>query len=112
MSFYSNFVKLCNETGKKPSAVAVELGLSKSLVTRWKHGGGVSDSTAHLIANYFGCTIEELQGEKKEKLIGVADELDPVTQELFDLVDGMSSEDLLMVIDMIKAIKKRRGDGE
>lgn len=47
-----------------------------------------------------------------EDTASITDELDPVTQELFDLVDGMSSEDLLMVIDMIKAIKKRRGDGE
>lgn len=66
--FYDNYLRLCNTIKKKPSTVAVELGLSKSLVSRWKRGGGISDATAQKVADYFGVTVEELTGEdQKEK---------------------------------------------
>lgn len=68
--FYDNYLRLCNSIGKTPSAVALELGLSKSLVTRWKAGGGLTDSTALKIANYFGITVDQLRsGEKNERSI-------------------------------------------
>ena len=60
MYFYSNFVHLCNQIGKTPSRVAEELGISKSAVSRWKSGGGVTDSLALKLADYFGVTIEQL----------------------------------------------------
>lgn len=64
MSFfmiYDNFLKLCNDISKTPSAAALDMGLSKTTVTRWKNGGGVTDATALKIANYFGITVEELK---------------------------------------------------
>lgn len=39
MSFYSNFLTMCNNIGKTPSKVVTEVGLKKSAVTRWKAGG-------------------------------------------------------------------------
>ena len=54
VNFYQKFVNACNEIGKKPSAVAEEIGLSKSLVSRWKRGGGVTDATLMKVAAYFG----------------------------------------------------------
>lgn len=56
--FYDNFVRLCNSVGKKPSAVAIEIGISKSLVSRWKSGGGVTDANLQKIADYFGVTVD------------------------------------------------------
>ena len=71
MSFfmiYDNFLKLCNSVGKSPSAVALELGISKSTVSHWKHQRNeMTAATAFKIANYFGITIEELKtGTKNE----------------------------------------------
>lgn len=60
MSFYENFVRLCNKADKTPSKVALEIGISKSIVSRWKNGGGVTDSTAIKIANYFDVPVSAL----------------------------------------------------
>ena len=63
MSFYENFVKQCNKVGKTPSKVAQEANISKSIVSRWKNGGGVTDATAMKIAEYFGVPVQELTGD-------------------------------------------------
>ena len=54
---------MCNSANKTPSAVALESGLSKTSVTRWKKGGGISDVTMCRIADYFGISVECLLGE-------------------------------------------------
>ena len=64
MNFYSNFVRLCNSVNKSPTAVLLEIGLAKSLLTRWKKGKGFTDASAIKIADYFGITVEELIKEK------------------------------------------------
>ena len=53
-SFYKDFVRQCNRIAKTPCRVAQEIGFSKSIISRWKHGGGVTDATAMKIAEYFG----------------------------------------------------------
>lgn len=65
MNFYNNFVKLCNSIGKSPSRVVLEIGGTKSAITRWKNGSLPTDATAMKIAEYFGVSIEELTGETK-----------------------------------------------
>lgn len=62
--FYDNYIRLCNSVNKTPSAVAVEMGISKTSVNRWKNGSFPTDATMSRIANYFGVTIEELSKGK------------------------------------------------
>jgi len=62
-----------------------EIGLSKSLVTRWKSGKGVTDSTAQQIAEYFGVTLDELLGN--EEASSMDDELAEELQMLRDRED-------------------------
>lgn len=65
--FYDNYIRLCNSVNKTPSAVAVEIGISKPSVNRWKNGSYPTDATMQRIANYFNVTVEELsRGELKE----------------------------------------------
>ena len=66
MSFYSNFLSMCNSIGKTPSKVVMEVGLKKSAVTRWKAGGNPTDATAQKIADYFGVPVSELTEEKEK----------------------------------------------
>ena len=75
---YDNFSNLCNSIGKSPSAVALELGISKSTVSHWKHQRNkMTAATALKIANYFGITVEELKtGIKKEPSVPKDEELD------------------------------------
>ena len=65
MSFYSNFLSMCNSIEKTPSKVVTEVGLKKSAVTRWKAGGNPTDATAKKIADYFGVPVEGVAGEKE-----------------------------------------------
>lgn len=65
MTFYENYVQLCNQINKSPSAVAIELKIGKPSVTRWKSGVKPRYATAMKVANYFGVTVEDLMGESK-----------------------------------------------
>ena len=64
MSFYENFVALCNSIHKSPTATIVAIGLERSSVTRWKNGGSPSDATVRRIADYFGVSVAELLADK------------------------------------------------
>lgn len=63
MNFYDNFLRLCNKVGKSPSKVLLEMGGTKSAVTRWKNGGMPTDATIQKIADYFGVQVSDLMGD-------------------------------------------------
>lgn len=66
--FYDNYIRLCNEIKKSPSAVAVEIGITKPAVNRWKKGGCPTDATLRRIADYFGVTTDDLIDEEQKKM--------------------------------------------
>lgn len=76
MNFYHNFLRLCNEVGKSPSKVILEVGGTKSAITRWKNGSNPTDATAQKIANYFGVPIDVLKYGLSEQEIAVIDALE------------------------------------
>lgn len=61
MGFYDNYVALCNRAGKSPSAVALEMGLTKPTVNRWKNGSQPTDATIRRVADFFGVSVAELK---------------------------------------------------
>lgn len=65
--FYLNFVRLCNSIGKSPSAVAEDMGLQRSSVTRWANGSAPRKATVEKIATYFGVDSKELTGEEQKE---------------------------------------------
>lgn len=67
-AFYTNFVSFCGKIKKSPSAVAEEIGLSRTSPNGWKKGKQPSDVTLAKLSDYFGVPISELTGEQKEKL--------------------------------------------
>ena len=67
MEFYTIYVRLCNSIGKSPSAVAREIGIEKSTVSRWAKGGNPNKSTCVLIADYFHISYEDLMNGNIEK---------------------------------------------
>ena len=97
MTFYENYVQLCNQINKSPSAVAIELKIGKPSVTRWKSGVKPRYATAMKVANYFGVTVEELMsdtpsaGIKKDPIPKDGAASEP-KQKLRDLIDGLSDE--------------------
>ena len=63
--FWENFLALCCQFNKTPTAVTRELGISKSLITHWKKGGIPHQITAKKIADYFGVTVEYFSNPQK-----------------------------------------------
>lgn len=111
MAFYENYLKLCEKAGKTPSAAALEMGLSKPTVNRWKKGGGATDATALKVASYFGVTVEELTGEEqKEKpntLDGIElEKLSPARRALLEALEGMDDENIMKIVRIAQAVKK------
>lgn len=103
--FYANYVKLCNSIGKTPSAVAIEIGISKSIVSRWKNGGGVTDANIQKVADYFKIPTEELTREIK-KDPSTKGEVSPAKRKLFDMIDNMSDDECQWLFELIAAAKK------
>lgn len=116
MSFYSNFLTMCNNIGKTPSKVVTEVGLKKSAVTRWKAGGNPTDATAQKIADYFGVPVSELTEETKkaptpegEREIGFDDFTYAFYEESKDLPDEKKKMLLEMARFMKADIEKEKG---
>lgn len=63
--FYDKFAALCKEKGVSVSRGALEAGISKSLVTKWKsHRTEIpSSDVLTKISRYFGIPVSELLGE-------------------------------------------------
>lgn len=113
MAFYENYLKLCEKAGKTPSAAALEMGLSKPTVNRWKKGGGATDATALKVASYFGVTVEELTGEeqKEKPTPGEGSELDARFDALLSQMTDADRADLLEYMEFKVAKRKENPNG-
>lgn len=113
MAFYENYLKLCEKAGKTPSAAALEMGLSKPTVNRWKKGGGATDATALKVASYFGVTIEELTGEeqKEKPAPGEGSGLDARFDVLLSQMTDADRADLLEYMEFKVAKRKEIPNG-
>ena len=67
--FYDKYAQICKKRGISMSAAALEAGLSKSLVTKWKVNKVEVPSPDVLkkLSTYFGMPVSELLGEEKEE---------------------------------------------
>ena len=103
--FYDNYIRLCNSVNKTPSAVAVEIGISKTAVNRWKNGSYPTDATMLRIASYFGVTVEELsKGKVKENTALLDGESDEKQKETPTPSNGSERKDLDDLIERIKQV--------
>lgn len=103
--FYDNYVRLCNSIGKTPSAVAIEIGVSKSIVSRWKNGGGATDAVIQRVADYFGVTVEALTNEEKPAT-HEGRELTEMQQKAVDMILNMTDDQLKAFIAAAEAFLK------
>lgn len=86
MTLYEVYLRLCNERDKTPSSAALEMGLSKAMVSRWKKGSTPSDATIIKIADYFGLTLAELRQMESEKKKPAAPEGDRLSEDETQLI--------------------------
>ena len=69
--FYDTFACLCQQRGIAPSRAAIDAGISKSLVTKWKNNGTELPSPEVLskLSKYFGVTTAYLLGLSSESQV-------------------------------------------
>ena len=109
--FWKNFLILCNERGISPTAVVVELGLSRGSVTSWKEGKMPYQRTLQKLANYFGVTVDYLLGNDatharvntNEKKPADDGELSEAEGALLDLFRSVDEDHQALVLQMIRA---------
>lgn len=67
--FYDRFLSLCEKKGVSPTRAAVDAGISKSLVTKWKSNRVEIPSPEVLrkISAYFNVPVSELLSEENIK---------------------------------------------
>ena len=110
--FYDKFVQICNSRGISPSRAAIEAGLSKSTVTKWKTTPDAEPTGAALkkITEYFGITIAELLGEtdKAPTVSGERDILDEIDIAFYGEYKKLTEDDKETVRDMVRVMRERR----
>lgn len=111
--FYLNFVRLCNSIGKSPSAVAEDMGLQRSSVTRWANGSAPRKATVEKIATYFGVDSKELTGEeqKEKPAPGEGSGLDARFDALLSQMTDADRADLLEYMEFKVAKRKENPNG-
>ena len=74
--FYDRFVQVCAKYGISPSRAAIEAGLSKSTVSKWKNTPDAEPTGAALkkLSDYFGISIADLLSEENKKAPTVSGE--------------------------------------
>lgn len=111
MNFYDNFLRLCNDVHKSPSRVILEVGGTKSAITRWKNGSMPTDATAKKIADYFDVSVDVLLGrveqEEKEKPTVQDDGLSENHIKLIEIAKTLSDEDAAMLLAALQAKTKQ-----
>ena len=67
--FYDRYVYLCKMKGVSPSRAAVDAGISKSLVTKWKVNNTKIPSADVIgkLSSYFAMPVSELLGEENNQ---------------------------------------------
>ena len=109
MNFYERYVDLCNQIGKAPSAVAIEIGLSKPSVNRWKNGGSPTDATASKLASYFGVSVTYLLGKEEQKNPTTKNDsgMSKAKADLIKKVMQMSDEELQKLDLLLQVVESK-----
>lgn len=104
--FWKIFLELCNQKEISPTAVVVELGLSRGSVTSWKDGKIPYQRTLAKIAAYFNVSVDYLLGKEEKP----ADEGELSEEVVIYHRDGktvkkkFTKEQMRMIAQMLDAI--------
>ena len=105
--FYDKYAHICKQRGISMSAAALEAGLSKSLVTKWKVNKVEVPSPDVLkkLSAYFGIPVSELLGEEeKEKPTVQDDGLSEKRKALIEVAKSVPEDKADMILKVIQSI--------
>lgn len=113
--FYDRFIQLCADRNISPSKAAIEAGLSKSTVSKWKSTTDAEPSVAALkkLSAYFEIPVTEVLGEEPKKPITTEDDelaqyleelkTRPEMRMLFSITKGATKEDVERAVKIVEA---------
>lgn len=117
MTFYEKYLELCASVDKTPSGAALEMGLSKPTVNRWKNGGGITDATARKVAAYFGVPVDYLTRETDDPSPAPSpaapEQKEKAPQSDVDrLTEGLNDESIKKLYEYAKLLKLGQEQGK
>ena len=82
---YDKFCDLCSQKGVSPSKAAMDAGLSKSPISKWKSKQEIVPSSEVLqkVADYFGVSVDYLFGKEKQPTDGELSDEEKAMLDLF-----------------------------
>lgn len=113
--FYEKYLQLCRKKGVSPSKAALDMGFTKTTVSRWKKGGGITDINAITVADYLGVSVSALVDEPEQKGSSCpeaeeARETDNVTAELMSLWRAASPEQRQLYLKILKVMEDEHAE--
>lgn len=105
--FYDKYAQLCKRRGVSMSAAALEAGLSKSLVSKWKVNkvDVPSPDVLKKLSAYFGMPVSELLGEEeKEKPTAQGDGLTENQRILIEFAKSLSEDQAALALRLLKSL--------
>lgn len=97
--FFEQYKKICEARGISLNGAAKEIGLPSSSVTHWKDGAVPRMKTIQKIADYFGVTVDYLQGYTDIKEKSPAETGD-IRKQAEEMIARMDHDQLLEFIAM------------
>lgn len=106
--FYERYVLLCNEKGVSPSRAALNNGISKTSVTRWKDGAMPNSEILSKLSKYFSVSLDYMLGKTdiKNKPTAKSDELTERQKRYLDKIDRMTPAQLEMLEVFMNGLEK------
>lgn len=101
--FYENLRRICREKGTTVTALVAELGLSSGNLSKWKSGGSPRAATLQRLADYLEVSADSLLGE-----MNAPPKMSSLQYALFCETQGMTEEELALVLDFARFTKARR----
>lgn len=102
--FVQNIEKYCAQNGVKPTNACRDSGVGTSFVTDIKRGQTPSVAKVQLLAQYLGCTVSDLLGEKAtssppseddellRKITALSPEYREKAEEYLDFLTGLQDK--------------------
>ena len=107
--FYERFLELCKDKGVSTSKAAIDAGLSKSTVTKWKKypTSKPSGNVITKLCNYFDVSVSELLGTEEEEPDRQMPSQEDIKFALFGGSDDITEEMYNEVLSFAAYVRQR-----
>lgn len=106
--FYDQYLNLCNRKGVSPTRAALDIGVSKTSVTRWKDGATPNGDILKALADYFGVSVDYLLNGTDPNHPEYDVTLDDFSYAMLEESGALSDADKQTLLDMARLMRKRQ----